>query len=318
MNKFIYKNWFEYDEKTRLVKLNKYPLEELKIEDTLEKTMMKQATMLNGNLGNLDILVSGGIDSQTTAYACKKANLPVNYVFYKIWYEDEYNKSEEFFALEFAKSMGIDLRIDEYRFNYKSLTDLILETDYYNTECGVGGLLHLHCMREHMKKYPDRNLITSYGLLVYTREKNICRGGFPCLYRGHSEGFDPERMGSFFLYCPLIYQHYEKMHREDRFLQYPVRYMAKHLAFTELKMPLRPKLKSWEQLHKERSYSELTAIDYGYDARPILDYKSQEILLKTLFGDASPETKKKYLSNKKDTGYLTTIYEFETDVYKWD
>lgn len=308
----FFNDWISY--KNNKIVINDYDCN-LHIGNSFEDTLVSQAKIIYDNFKNLNVFVSGGIDSQTIAYAFKKSKLPVNYYFIKMNYNDSYNKTEYFFASEFCKKYDINLKILEYNFNKDDIIELLLKENFYEKETGVGVLFQTYCMNDFLNK-TDGVIINGYGVFLYKRDYNICKGLIPSLYSGHAYGCDIPNSISFYYYSPLIFKHYEHFHRTDKTLQYPVRFQPKNLVFTKLGFFLRPKLKGCEHMDFSDSYSKLTTINYGQDGNVFINRSSQKILIDELFGkDANFN---KYLKNKTENTIYTTLYEFETDVFKYD
>lgn len=306
----FYKNWIEI--KNFKMKLNNYM--DMVIEDNLEKNLIKQSNFIYNNFSNIVVSVSGGVDSQTAAYGFIKAKLPVKYLFLKIWFEGNYNKEDYFYAKEFCDENNVELDIFEYEYTKESLQDLILEQDYFNSCRGFGTLLQLNCFEQYKKEQKNINIVGAPGNFLFEREKNICKGLMPNFSNGVTTGFNENGNISFFYYTPLIFKYYEIIHKKDKRLQFLKNYQPKNLAFTELGFPLRPKLNSWEQHHKNKDYINLTLIDIGNDKGPKLEKNknSQRILLDSL--GYSENIKNKIMGNKPHVKEYIELYNFKTTI----
>lgn len=306
--------WLSFSDDHSQMFVDEYPSKHT-IEPTFEQTLIKQAKIIHADHPKLIHFLSGGIDSQTSAYAFLKAKIPIKHVFLKIYFNDVYNRAEYLFAQQFAHTHNLDLEICEYRYDSASLTDLALREDHFNTGKGVGALLQIEGFQKYVNDYPDHMIMASYGNFLYKREGSTCYGLVPNIHTGLFTGFLHERTLSFYYYTPLIFQYYEHLHRSDLMLQYPTRYQPKNFAYTHLGFPLRPKLNSWEQLHPDKSYSNLTLIDFGNDKTPRIDPSmySQKLLLKAMNIES-----KDILQRKPSNDNYTELYRFETTVNQWD
>lgn len=274
-----------------------------------------QAQQIFAHEKNITVFVSGGIDSQSAAMGFVHARLPVKYVHVNFSYDDEANHMERFFAFDFAGRNGIELTEFNYCMNRSRLADLVERENYFNTSAGLGGMIQMDCYRQYRETHPDETMVIGIGNFLFTRTDRTCRGLIPALTRGQARGFDYNLFLPFNYYTPRICQYLERRHREDEALQFFAKYEPKHLAYSDLGLPLRPKLSSCEQLHGIDKYRDLTVIDFGscqnYHIYPISG--ARLVAEKLGITDQDIVTEKHRLIAEA-SGCYSELYRFETTI----
>lgn len=326
MIKYHYRNWLDFSPNKIDMILNEYPLKNHPIGNSLLDTMIMQADLIANTTDSehLTLFMSGGIDSQmmAQAFVLAKIKKPIKYLFYKINYNGNYNKTELVYAKIFAKKYNIDLFVYEITVTDQQLLDKIKSKEYITTKTGIANLFLIEIEKKYKQQYPNELIVKATGNFTFFRENNKCFGLIPHPQTGTISGTEHDTVVGFYYFSPLIFQHYEKLHRSEEELQYPTLYQAKNLAFTELGFYLRAKWYSTEQFYNYPFRTQdMTVLDFGDDhatnneQRTILnmkcmvgrDNKYKENILKLMAHRQSTlETKKKYFK----------LYEFDTNVEK--
>jgi hypothetical protein len=139
----------------------------------------------------------------------------------------------------------------------------------------------------------------------------MCYGLIPHYNKGVTTSLLENNVMSFYHYAPYVYKYYEYAHRKSFWLQYPVNFEPKHLAYTELGFDFRPKLSGWEGVI-DQDYAELTTIDFGTGYDPVLDksHSSHKSILRYI--GLTDEAAKNLLNKRHDTTEYLELYKFRS------
>lgn len=277
--------------------------------------LCQQAKDIYDSCGIKTVFISGGIDSQTKALGYILAGIDCNIVFIKTKFYEKSNDRELFYAKEFCKKYNKKLNIFEVTYTKDSLEQMLFEKNYFTTTVGSGNIIQY----DAIKKYIDINeedVVVSIGYFFMNRNKNICYGSFLKPNFGYMVGIDTSRILLFDTYSTNLFKYYEYMHKNTKEIQFLEKYAAKNLSYTELGLPLRPKLSSWEFLDNENDYFKLSSIDWADDHSHMarLTIGPWPILKSIGYDNKTIENiiKKRPKFNTEEC-YLK-LYEFETDV----
>lgn len=260
--------WLDFSTDNVLIDYNIYNLCEQNTD--LTSSLILQAKSIYNDFKNPVVFVSGGIDSQTMAYGFIKANIPVRFVNFKFLFNDMFCFSEQFYVKQFFEKNNTSYETIEVIHNKQSILSLFEKYDHFNTSRGFGILQILDSYLTFMKNNKNSTIITGSGIFAFERKNNICYGNIPHYNKGVTTSLLDNNIISFYNYAPYIYKYYEYVHKKNIWLQYPVNFEPKNLAYTELGFEFRPKLAGWEHF-SNKDYSELTTIDYGIGPDPVLD-----------------------------------------------
>lgn len=293
------------------VTVNNYPHHFL--HTTYIDALKQQARDIYDNTGINTIFISGGIDSHTKALAYISAGIPCKIVFVKNTYNGNSNNRELFYARQFCQRYNQQLHIFQVDYDKDSLRQLLENKNYFTTSVGLGNTLQYDAMEKYMALY-DEKIIVGQGGFDMIRSGNQCSGRFLKPNFGFMCGIDVERILLFDVYAPHVFKYYEFTHRTTPEIQICKSYGAKNLSYTELGMPLRAKLATWEFLDLHNDYSELTTIDYRDDHSPRARLTASFDIIKNIFGLTEDEIKK----IRQDKSYSKTdssrnLYTFISD-----
>lgn len=293
--------------------LKKYPTEFK--HTTYKDALRQQAIDIYESSGINTIFISGGIDSQTKALGFILAGIDCNIVFIKTTFEDKSNDRELFYAEEFCKKYNKELNIFEVVYTRDSLEQMLFDKDYFTTSIGSGNIIQYDAIKKYTDMY-DEDIIVSIGYFFMNREKDICYGSFLKPNFGYMVGIDTSRVLLFDTYSTNLYKYYEYVHKNTKEIQFLERFAGKNLSYTELGMPLRPKLASWEFLDDENDYFKLSSIDWADDHSAMARLTvGPHVILKRL--GYNRKIREEILSKRPQFNpqdcYLK-LYEFKTDV----
>ena len=303
---YFFSNWLDTSGET--TKIIKYPSSQ-KIKDTLEETFKTQAEIIYSNFKNLTVFVSGGIDSQVAALAFKKANIPVEYVYLDMKFEGTPNITERFFAIEFAKKYDIPLKILDINYTKKQMLDTLHAENFFNLPFGYGSFLQSFFMKKYKNEH-NKIPITGNIELCYIREGRKCKAIFTDPNTGETTNFIKNGNISFYVFDPLIFQHYEHIHRNNEIYQYHLKFEPKNFAYNMLGFNFRKKIFSKEQHAKTKNDNNFTKINFGSDQ--MYGFVSE---VDILYDINCPDVRKKnehkiMIRNKRSM----VLYEFETTI----
>lgn len=322
-------NWIEFNGDQGKINHRK----EYLVPDNLTEALVRQARIIYENHKDISVFVSGGIDSQMIAYAFKMAEIPVNYVFMKVHYNDRYNRQEYFLADQFARQYNIALDCLEVTYDKQSFTKLLANYHYFSRSMRLGSLIQCDVMSKYHK---ERGQLPVHGVgnFTYKREGTTCKGLIPNPNTGSTDGTNDIEAIPFFFHSPQLLTYYESVHKSNKIIQWHQFYQPKNFAYTELGWTFRPKLFSAEQMYsvndKPVPLNFINVIDYGLDRTAgamamILNHAQKQPddtvgvrrdLIKLL--DLDQTVLQKLLENKPE--YKKTyieLYNFETDVEPW-
>jgi len=248
-----YSNWLEFKNDEMVV----HNYSSCNDSYNLKHALKKQAQSIYEKYKNLNLLLSGGIDSHMMACGFIESKIPCKFTHFNIKYQGKENEAELFFVKEFMNEYNIDINIVDYDFNHEDVVLFAKEKDWVNTGCGVGHLLQLLAYEDYKNKCQEY-FVSGVGGLVFCEGE----GRLTNFAKFASSGFDFESNIPFIYYAPFLIQYYEKVHKTSKLYQWYNRFEPKHLAFTELGLFLRPKLNTSECLH-DKDYRDYTRLDFG-------------------------------------------------------
>jgi len=309
---FYYKDWCTY--KDDVVTINTY--DDYECNDSYIEALMAQAKAIDDTKKNLAMFISGGIDSQTKALGFIKAGIPIEFVTIKQTYEGKSNDLELFYTIQFCKKYNVDLTIYEVGFTKESLRQMVLEQDYLHSPIGSGFMFQADAIRKFTEE-TGKQVVTGHGGFMMSREANICSGHFWKPDKGLIETLDMDNTIIFDMYAPYVFKYYEMIHRREVEVQILKNYEGKNLAYTELGMPFRPKLHTWEFLSNE-DYSKLNTINFSNphcQSNRLPGVKGKKVILNTL-GITDEAEVKRFSDNKPKLSSdvcEVKLYSFETE-----
>jgi len=254
------------------------------------------------------VFVSGGIDSQTMAWAFNTFVHDVDYVYIRSSYCGQYNELEYFFVSQFCKRHHINLQIIDLEFDKSSLRDFLLESDYFNTPVGSGTVFRL----EGIRRYEGDGVpVIAVSNFAFVNDGSLCKGIFRKPGTGLSYGIPLNEQIIFDQHSNYIFQCYEHYHKIIPELQYLKRIESKNIIYTNMGFPFRPKMSGWEFLDEKNDYSTLSTIDWSNDhGKNARFVRGIEVIVDVL------DLPKEYIGmklehQKDDSDNFVTLYEFE-------
>lgn len=253
--------WFSIpDEETFII--NKYP-SKYEIKNSLLEVAIDQATMIIEYCKEHKkiplVFLSGGIDSCLTAYAMKQAGEKTQYsstyVFFKYFYKHhdtgqlDYNTEDHFYAKSFADTHNIKLQVYDLHINgpaefIKILTDVGMP----NNPTGIGNALYTTVVNKLMTEQGEEYIpINSCGNFSFYNKNLISKGLLPHPGGHHLRGKIDNEI-NFPYFTPILFQYYERLHRNTLEYQFPMRFYAKNITYSETDWPLRSKGTSVEHI----------------------------------------------------------------------
>jgi hypothetical protein len=254
---FYYNNWCVYKDGKLVVDNYDNHITNVHYIDALAT----QARCIYNSNDNVVLFLSGGIDSQSKALGFLAAGINVKCVFVKYSYEGNYNNIELFYTTHFCKKHNIDLEIFEVNYTKQSLQQLLIEYDYLHSCTGSGSMFQIDAIRKFTEG-KDVKVVTGHGGFTMTRKGDTCYGYFKQPNAGILIDVDMENTIAFDMYAPFVYKYYEHFHKASAEIQVLLKYEGKNLAFTELHMPFRQKLCTWEFLAK-KDYGKVSTINWA-------------------------------------------------------
>ena len=74
------------------------------------------------------------------------------------------------FAKSFAHKYNIDIQIERFDTSEMLIDVIVQDFDYFECETGFGDLLQQYGFKDlYVQKYPEQNLVVSYGNFLYKR-----------------------------------------------------------------------------------------------------------------------------------------------------
>jgi hypothetical protein len=254
---FYHNDWCTYN--NDVVTINTY--DDYACNDSYLDALTTQARCIDSTRKNLAMFISGGIDSQSKALGFINAGIPIEFVTVKHTYNGKSNDIDLFYAIAFCKKHKVELTIYEVNYTRQSLQELVLESNYLHSPIGSGIMFQLDAVKKFVNE-TGKHVVTSHGHFSMERDGNECSGHFTKPAIGKLIALNMENTIVFDMYAPYVFKYYEHVHRSNIEIQLLNRYEAKNLSFTELGMPLRPKLSSWEFLCTG-DYSKLTTLNWA-------------------------------------------------------
>ena len=89
---------------------------------------------------------------------------------------------KSFFAKSFAHKYNIDFQIERFDTSEMLIDVIVQDFDYFECETGFGALPQQYGFKEYVQKYPEQNLVVSYGNFLYKRVGDTCYGMVPSPY----------------------------------------------------------------------------------------------------------------------------------------
>jgi hypothetical protein len=320
-------NWIYNDVINGRLKTDPSQKLNMTVEKTYLETIIKQANLIFDKHKKLMVTVSGGIDSQTIAYAFIKANLPVEYVFADFQLDTHHNDLEKTFALQFAKDNNINLKIIDFKYTFDDIEYLMFETGYFTgIRNGIGGTFQFDFLRKMTDMYPNHVIVTGCGGFKFLRTNNTCSGNILDVFNGvnafclNDDDDSKKKIGSqatsFIYYSPIVVDYYQSKHRMNKMLQYPTSYQPKNMSYTELGFPMRYKLSSAEHMNGEYDYKTITRLNFGRDVQVQMDILggNYQFLYDRLAKKYSWDLIKRLRQLKHVGDRYVELYNFETDI----
>jgi hypothetical protein len=314
--------------------INHYPYEDYK-PTTYQDALIRQCKAIAENFKPA-IFVSGGVDSHAAALGFKWADVGADFVHVRNSFNGHTCEVEWEFTKAFAKKHDIDLKVIDMEYTQDSLTDFMLECEYFENGQGSGCIFTLAGMLKYMEQY-DGYPVGTDGLFKFENEGNIRRGVFKkpgvVFTTGHHvaahTGYQYNNWGSpvilMLYYAPYLLQYFEYKHRTTPELKILNKVAAKTLVYHELGLQLRPKLSNYEFLDLENDYRSLAVVDLSNDHSQYARYeRGPNVIVKAMgfTGDKAKELISQKLEYQEGIAEARlrrfVLYEFEdleTDKY---
>jgi|TARA_B110000977_G_C11004317_1_gene465100 hypothetical protein len=290
-------------------------------ETSLKESLAEVATHIHADhKGSYVVFLSGGIDSQSIVLGFLHAGIKPHCVFYRHGYIDDNglttNKLEEFYTQSFCDSNGLKLEIIDDIYNRDRLEDIVKRRSYITLKDGIyfkrEGLFGSMFLNENINQYSRQHsckVVTAMGNFVMRTDNGKKIG-----YTATSSFSKPNSIDSsieqdslliFSLYNSALYGYYMYKHSISPYIQSYKNFEGKNLAFIELGLQFRPKLRGWEFMDRtDHSLSEDVNLGYGVDSGI---YTSPfKIICEKLSIDFQRTSK---TSNYSREGRLTPVYE---------
>jgi len=322
----FYNDWLMYDLPTKDMWVNHYPYEDYN-PTTYQDALVRQCRAIAENVKPA-IFVSGGVDSHAAALGFKWADVDADFVHIKNSFNGHICEVEWEFTKAFAKRYDIDLKVIDMEYDKDSLRDFMIESEYFEDGKGSGSVFTAAGNLKYMEKY-DGHPIGTDGHFRFENEGNIHRGiikkpGMVLGAQNHiaaHTGYEYDNWGAPVIlmpyYAPYLFQYFEMKHRTSPELRILNQMESKVLIYSELGLPLRPKLSNWEFLDLENDYHSLSTIDFADDHSKNARFeRGPSVIVKALGfeGDEAKElieTKRKHQNTGQDKSRRFVIYEFE-------
>ena len=317
-----------YDLPTNDMWVNHYPYEDYN-PTTYQDALVRQCKAIAEDVKPA-IFVSGGVDSHAAALGFKWADVDADFVHIKNSFNGHICEVEWEYAKSFAKRYDIDLKVINMEYDKDSLRDFMIESEYFEDAKNSGSVFTSAGELKYMEKY-DGHPIGTDCHFKFENEGNIHRGiikkpsmvGGTCNHIAAHTGYEYDNWGAPVIlmpyYAPYLFQYFEMKHRTSPELRILNKIESKVLIYSELGLPLRPKLSSYEFLDLENDYRSLSTIDFSDDHSKNARFEQGPSVIMKALGFKGDEVKElielKYKHPKE--GDLTAklrrfvIYEFE-------
>jgi hypothetical protein len=273
--------WCEYYQQEELIVNSKLEPRETSLKESLAEVATNIHT---DHKGSYVVFLSGGIDSQSKVLGFLHAGIKPHCVFYRHGYIDDNglttNKLEEFYTQSFCDSHGLKLEIIDDIYDRDRLEDIVNRRSYITLKDGIyfkkAGRFGIIFLIESINQYSQQHsckVITGTGHFLMKND-NGKRIGFidnptslfnPNLPQGTA--LKQDSLLIFDLYNPALYGYYMYKHSTSPYIQSYKEFEGKNLAFIELGLQFRPKLRGWEFMDRtDHSLSEDVNLAHGVDS----------------------------------------------------
>ena len=317
-----------YDLPTNDMWINHYPYEDYN-PTTYQDALVRQCKAIAEDVKPA-IFVSGGVDSHAAALGFKWADVDADFVHIRNSFNGHICEVEWEYAKSFAKRYDIDLKVIDMEYDKDSLRDFMIESEYFEDAKSSGSVFTSAGELKYMEKY-DGHPIGTDCHFKFENEGNIHRGVIKkpsmvsgtCNHIAAHTGYEYNNWGAPVIlmgyYAPYLFQYFEMKHRTSPELRILNKIESKVLIYSELGLPLRPKLSNYEFLDLENDYRSLSTIDFADDHSKNARFeRGPSVIVKALGfeGDEAKELIELKYKHPKE-GDLTAklrrfvIYEFE-------
>lgn len=241
--------------------------------------------------GSYVVFLSGGIDSQSVVLGFLHAGIEPHCVFYRHGYIDDNglttNKLEEFYTQSFCDSNRLKLEIIDDIYDRDRLEDIVKRRGYIYLKDGVyykrPGAFGAMFLKENINQYSRQHsckVVTGMGNFLM-RTDNGKKIGY-IVPSGASRqtatssfskpnspdsSIEQDSFLIFSLYNSALYGYYMYKHSISPYIQSYKNFEGKNLAYIELGLQFRPKLRGWEFMDRtDHTLSEDVNLGYGIDS----------------------------------------------------